>query len=282
MIGADNIWLAIPILDRPKGLGGARSFPCPGDPVAGLPEASQSGEQPTGRQESAAITSSLGLDHLPTPAYSSLVSILRLLPRPSRLLLSPSVFLLLWLQRPVFSLMDKHPLQGDLPPDATPSEPLSPGHLHQGMPQGPWIPQAPKEPLGFLSPDLPLQLGEGSHQSLTLQPVLGPQEPTLPPPPSLIPQPAAHPAFLPPHISLNCPLSSIPLPSLTWTTAMALSPPVTEATLTSWAHTSTPLPHLQRLTPRDGPAIEWALNSTPGFQLSSWLPASQHSLPPFP
>lgn len=112
LAGADNIRLAIRILDRPKGPGGARSFPCPGDPAAGLPEASQSGGQPTGRQKSAAITSSLELDHLSTPAYSSLVSILHFLPRPSHLLLSPSVFLLLWLQMPVSSLMDKHPLQG--------------------------------------------------------------------------------------------------------------------------------------------------------------------------
>lgn len=104
--------------------------------------------------------------------------------------------------------------------------------------------------------------------------MLGPQEPTLPPPPSLTSQPAARPAFLPPHISLNCPLSSTPLPSLTWTTAMALSPPVTDATLTSWAHTSTPLPYLQRLTPRDGPPSGWALNSIPGFHLSSWLPVA--------
>ena len=136
LAGADNICLAIWILDRPKHPGGARSLPCPGDPAAGLPEGSQSRGQPTVRQESAAITSSLGPDHLSIPAHSSLVSILRFLPRPIRLLLSPSVFLRLWLQTLVSSLMDKHPPHVDLPPDAAPSEPLSPGHLHWGMRQG--------------------------------------------------------------------------------------------------------------------------------------------------
>lgn len=136
LAGADNICLAIWVLDRLKCPGGARSFPCPGDPVAGLPDASQSGGQPTVRQESAAITSSLGLDHLSTPAYSSLVSILHFLLRPSRFLFSPSMFLCLWLQTLMSSLMDKHPPQVDLPPDTTPSESLLPGHLHWGMCQG--------------------------------------------------------------------------------------------------------------------------------------------------
>ena len=68
----------------------------------------------------------------------------------------------------------------------------------------------------------------------------------------------------------------VPLPSLTWTAAMALSPPVTDATLASWAHTSHPPPFkcLQRLTLSDAPTPRCptphpASVSCPGSQLPS-------------
>lgn len=85
----------------------------------------------------------------------------------------------------------------------------------------------------------------------------------------------------PSHLSKLSPLLH-PAPLAHLDNSMALSPPVTDATLTSWAPTSTPPPHLQRLTPRDGPVSERAPTSTPAFHLSSWLPAAQHPLPPFP
>lgn len=106
-------------------------------------------------------------------------------------------------------------------------------------------------------PSSALWLRGGSHHSLAQQPKLGPQEPTLPSS-SLTSQPLAGPGFASPLNLSNHPLplaphhnpGQAPPASLTWTTAMALSPPVTDATLASWAHTP-PTTH-PPINPRKG------------------------------
>lgn len=175
---ADNIWLAIRTLDRPRDQMGVESPLLQNRPVSrkgpgplpaqetlasGLPEATQSWGQAMWQAEVSRCHQALrraqasGWKSSSTPGSSSLASIPHFLPRPGRLLLSPSVSPRPRLQVLVSSLMDKCPPQVDLPPNATPSEPLLPGHLRRSVRQGPRTPEAPKEPLGFLSPNLPLR-----------------------------------------------------------------------------------------------------------------------------
>lgn len=216
MAGADNICLAIWVLDRLEVPGRGQ--------VLSLPRRScgwaarcllVSRGQPTGQAEvSSYHPQALGwtiCPHLPTPPWSpSSTSLLR---GPAVSVFS-SMFLCLWLQTLMSSLMDKHPPRWISLLDTTPSESLSPGHLHWGMrlwafadaigsQRTSWLPlPRPAPPAGGRVPpftDPPAQAGTPGTNT-ALHP---------PSPPSL--QPAQ--LFFP-LTSLNCPLSSTPPPSL--------------------------------------------------------------------